>query len=473
MLGNRAAFLLEHLDLTRATGGEVAEYEPYQLAMWSDEGMFAVYVKSRQIGWSWTAAADAVAECYLQPGVTCVFTSINLEEAKEKVRYAKMIDDSLDNDVRMKLDGDSMTSIRYTNGSRMMSGPARAVRGKPRARVYLDEFAHYREDRTIYTAALPATTQGGRIRIGSTPYGARGMFHDITMERTQTYPGYRRLWLPWWRINLLCTDVVAAGKEAPGTPTEWRVDRFGTERLKAIFANMMLDDFQQEYELNWVDESVSYFSWDEIMAATRVSQQGGHKYWKAYNKGGIDTIIRGLRSLVKLKAGTGLLYVGMDIGRRKDVTEVMVLDKEADGVLWARANITLPKTAFNEQEIVVDRLCKELPVVKMFIDETGIGMQLAENAELHHPGKAEGFMFTRPSKELLAVATKVAMQQNRLMLPADRNLLAQIHSIRRIVTPSNQLTLDTDRSEKHHADAFWALALAVYSAEVPTGVFLR
>ncbi len=59
------------------------------------------------------------------------------------------------------------------------------------------------------------------------------------------------------------------------------------------------------------------------------------------------------------------------------------------------------------------------------------------------------------------------MQKRKVPLPIDRDMAYQIHSIKRLVTPSKNLVFDTERNEKHHADKFWALALALNAAKSP------
>jgi phage FluMu gp28-like protein len=41
----------------------------------------------------------------------------------------------------------------------------------------------------------------------------------------------------------------------------------------------------------------------------------------------------------------------------------------------------------------------------------------------------------------------------------------QIHSIRKKVTGANNTVYDTESNEKHHADMFWALALAAWAGK--------
>ncbi len=50
--------------------------------------------------------------------------------------------------------------------------------------------------------------------------------------------------------------------------------------------------------------------------------------------------------------------------------------------------------------------------------------------------------------------------------PTDRDLIAQVHSVKKSATEGGYSRFDTDRNEKHHGDALWALALAVRAAGV-------
>ena len=55
--------------------------------------------------------------------------------------------------------------------------------------------------------------------------------------------------------------------------------------------------------------------------------------------------------------------------------------------------------------------------------------------------------------------------QQHYRLPADRDLQAQIHSIRKITTAAKHSRFDTDANEKHHADKYWAFALAEHAVD--------
>lgn len=321
-LGVRAAFMVEYLDLPAATGDEHATWEPYQLVFLSDEGMFSITRKARQIGWSFTAAADAVAESTLNPGSTSIFVSINREEATEKIRYAKAVLGALDDNVRPRLDDDNQSTITFTNGSRILSHPSKPIRGRAKARIYLDEFAHYAKDAQVYQSALPATTRGGFIRIGSTPLGTVGMFHDISAQASRPYPGYRRFVIPWWSVGGLCGDVPRAQAAASGMSPEDLVRAYGTGRLKSIYENMVAEDFRQEYALDWSDESVSFITWEEVKAAQAMAQAEKVETRKATSVPAALAAINALALDIKEGKAEPRVFVGMDIGRRHDLSEV-------------------------------------------------------------------------------------------------------------------------------------------------------
>ena len=466
----RARFLVENLDLKSATGVDDARWEHFQLAHLQDDGTFRIEDKSRQIAWSWLIAAEAVADAILD-GRDSIFVSINQEESQGKIRYAKAAYENLYVNGLPKIKRDSLTNIELDNGARLTSLPARSPRGRARANIYLDEFAHAKDDRRIYTAALPVTSKGGRIRIGSSPFGATGVFWEIFEETLREYPGYRRKTTPWWHAWSFCINVAEAVKLAPAMPTAHRVELFGNDRIKAIYANMPEEDFQQEYEALFVDEARSWITWDEIQSI----QDDGLWCQLVECTGGdigaaLEAIGRVWLESVARKIEDGFA-VGVDVGRTRNTTEIYALGLSTVDTYPLRMGITLDNMDFNSQYAVLAAVLDRLPVTKMRIDRNGIGLNLAENLEKAYPIKAEGVDFTNASKRAMATNIKMLVQQKKVPIPVDRDMAYQIHSIKRLITPSKNLVFDTETNEKHHADKFWAWALAGSEVNVEVGSF--
>ena len=47
-----------------------------------------------------------------------------------------------------------------------------------------------------------------------------------------------------------------------------------------------------------------------------------------------------------------------------------------------------------------------------------------------------------------------------MTLPRDRELVGQVHAIKRRVLPSGKVSFDAERNARGHADKFWAVVLA-------------
>lgn len=459
----KARFAAQFIDIREAAQIEDARWEAFQLQHLNNSTRFAIDVKSRQVGWSFTSALDAFSDSRIDPGHPYVFVSINQDEAKEKIRYLRAIISATDPPLRpRKLVVDSQTEIELDDGSRFISHPCRPVRGKPQARVYLDEMGHYPNgmDRLIYTAALPATTKGkGYIRIGSSPLGAKGLFWEIMEERMNKWPGFSRRVIPWWVIRALCKDVPAARNLAPEMPTHQRVYTFGTQALIEIFENMFLEDFQQEYECAYIDESTAWITWEVIER----NQQTDLLYWHAKS---VDEALGMIPEIARACTDAHIeevLTAGIDVGRKQNLSELVAVGKSTSSHLPVRFMISLDRVEFAQQRDCFIEVIKRLPFTQVLVDRNGLGMQLAEDLE-RETGKAQGVDFTNPNKELWAVEARVKAEAGLTPLPPDRDLKYQIHSIKKTVTAAKNNVFDTERNEKHHADKFWAWALSLWAA---------
>lgn len=472
----RAQLLVECLDLEAASGVEGARWEHFQLALFNDDSKFRIENKSRQIAWSFSLAADFLADAILnaQDGL---FVSINLEEATEKIRYARTIYENLrtpfpkpplirDNELalEMMVPHPRTGQLRRT---RLISLPGKAPRGKPRFNVGLDEFAHSRDDRRIYKGALPVISKGGRLRIGSSPMGASGVFWEVMEQKLQKYPRFRRKVTPWWHIQAFVPEglLKEAVSEAPYLTTRDRVMAYGNDTLQAVFESMVLEDFQQEYECLFVDEVTAWITWEEIQA----NQVTDLKHAKAVCQGtdttGARLAVAQLQGMMARSEVEARFVAGLDVGRSRNATELFLLGWGPAYSYPIRLMITMEGMPFREQYGIVAHVVKSLPVVKCLVDRNGLGMQLAEDLAFSFPAKVEGVDFTQPAKIEWATNAKVLCQNGKTPLPVDRELAYQIHSIKRLVTPTHNLVFDTDRNEKHHADKFWAWALALSAVQ--------
>ncbi len=163
------------------------------------------------------------------------------------------------------------------------------------------------------------------------------------------------------------------------------------------------------------------------------------------------------------------LYVGVDIGRCRDLTVIWVLEAEGD-ILVTRGVRESMGEPFREQYQALRRLLSLRQVTRCCIDAGGIGMALAEAAVDEFGGsRVEPVTFTAAVKDELANRLRLRVEEQKIRIPADEAIRNDWHSVRRSVTTAGPARYDAARSGGGHADRFWAACLAIRAAGQPAG----
>lgn len=428
--------------------------EDWQADFADTEDPFRIWLKSRQVGWSFAVATRVVPRCYLKPpkSYTAVIISYNLQDAYEKMRYVDALDSSIPEEERMKRKVDNKLEIEYRNGNRIVC--VFNPRGKGKAEVFIDEMPQMLDGHGVYQSALPCISRGGALFMGATPLAQSGQFWDVWNNTGNRFGKFRRMQLFWWGSPALCRDVFAAHRDyAERMPTEERVRRFGSDMLQDIYDSMFEEDFQTEYECKWSDDSAAFLSWELIARCSPAEPDA------VYRVDAVDD----LRTL------HNPLYGGMDIGRRINATEIYVSEL-VRGRLEERYSVTLANKAFDEQESCLNRIMSLPNVRKFVIDRMGLGMQLAERAQSRWGSRVVAQDISASSKPEIANNLRMMMEKGLVLFSADRDGRAQMHSVKRVVTAHGNVIYDVDKNEKHHADKFWGRALMCFGARECFGV---
>lgn len=404
---------------------------PYQRAWVEDRSRFKIWLASRQVGKSFALTLEAVLDA-VERRTTWVFLSAGERQALELAEKARLHLDAIKiaaaelNDDFLDQDGNRYKQLlmRLPNGSRLIFLPANpnTARGYT-ANVALDEFAFHVDSPAIWAALFPSITRSRdlKLRVASTPQGKSNMYYRL-------WEGAERLGEQsvWSRHR---TDIHQAVSDGlPIDPEELR------EGLNDPLA------WQQEYLLEFLEEATAYLSY-ELLATCE------------------DAAATTDLLLEEIDPKAGDLYLGFDVGRRRDLSVLWLLQRVGD-VNWTRRVIELERTSFAAQREVLYGL---LPHVRRAcIDDTGIGMQLAEEAKAKYP-HVEAVTFTSAVKSDLATTLRRAFEDRGVRVPISEPIREDLHSVRRIVTASGNVRFDAERDAGSHADRFWALALAVHA----------
>lgn len=468
----------------------------FKLDFWQDwylrsNEKFLIVNKSRRIGWSYVTSLKSIIEANC-PDVykyQNVFVSYGMNDAIGKITDARNALMNMPEEWIKPMATDSKTSLEFwdkgkKSKSQLISLPNRSLRGfgtsNPFGGVSLDEFAFHREDESIYQSALPCLTRGGLLSIGSTPLAKSGMFYEILTDKDR-FKNYKRITIPWYWAEALCIDVKSAIDEAPNMTIWERVERFGTDTLKEIFASMSLPAFKQEFECEFTDDSLAFISLEMILSCTpqKVEQ---------YEYQNISEILKGI-DIPEICTGFtpdgkpifesvhapaydpeihGLLYAGWDMGRTKD-SSIFTLIGHKDGKKHVWMSYELKNTPFDEQKEFASLALSSLPIRKFLIDRNGLGMDFAEWAEKKFPTVAHGVHFSNESKEDMANKVYLAHERLEYVFPMNRKLHADIHCIRKTLTAMKYNKYDGSTKDSH-ADRFWSLALATVGIDDSSGL---
>jgi len=530
------------------------ELYPYQRRWVEDESRFKIACKARQIGFTFAAAWRVVRRRVKVPGLTLWISASERQalEAMEHIRHHIAALEAVAAYEEDFLEGSLLKqhTVRLRNGSRIVALPANpdTVRGFA-GDVVLDEFAFHRDADAIWRAAFATATRGFQLEIISTPNGARGRYYDLAKaaglvdyeppERSRSLAalgmteevGAHGASLEGHGFSRAANNSArsASSEGAWGNPLrvspapESRVTVFSphwvdlasartqgfvvdVESLRAAIADE--DAWQQEYCCRFLADAAHYLPPELVVAAEHpLAATTTFPFWK----GTALAVPQTMPGEAPPWTGSGetppgfpqrprgSLYLGVDIGRRRDLTVLWLV--EADDapapVYWTRGILALDRQPFAAQRQALDALLARrasdenrnskidnrtngpsfefrfssfgsYAVRRCAIDSTGLGAMLAEELQSKWGARVEPVVFTQAVKEALAVRVKRLLEEGRVRLPSDPAVRAALGAVKRYVTPAGHLRFDAERTEAAgHADHFWALALALAAAEEP------
>lgn len=293
--------------------------------------------------------------------------------------------------------------------------------------VLLDEFAIHKADREIWSAMFPTVLRGeGEIDIMSTPKGKLNMFYSL-----KNNPEFSC-------TTLTIHDAIAQGLEADA------------ETLRRACADDEV--WRQEFLCEFIDGATAFLTYEQILACMEPT---------------LPTHV----DLAALAECTNDVYVGIDIGRKRDLTVIWPFEKSGDGLV-SLGRIELRDVPFREQFEAASNVLRNRTIRRCCVDATGMGMQLAEQlVEAFGEHTVEPCTFTPTLKAEAAGALKLRVQDRSIRVAHEPKVIEDWHNVEKDVTAGGTVRLTARRSDDSHSDRFWAAALACRAASGESGPF--
>lgn len=431
---------------------------PFQERWIKDNSRLKLEEKSRQIGLSWSTAYAAVERTALAGNKWDQWVSsrddlqarLFIEDCKMWAKALNMAAQDLGERVVDEKNKITAYVLEFASGKRIhsMSSNPDAQAGKRGGRI-LDEFALHPDPRKLWSIAYPGITWGGSMEIISTHRGSHNFFNQLIRE-VREHGNPKNISLH--RVTL--QDALDDGflwKLQKALPQDHEVQVMDEAAYFDFIKSGCADEesFQQEYMCNPADDDTAFIEY-EMMAAC---EYGKDEQWE--------------QDLKAIRDRGGKLYAGLDIGRKKDLTVLWVLELLGD-VLYTRKIVELKAMSKPEQEKVLWPVLHD--ITRTCFDYTGLGIGWGDDAQKKFGEyKIELVTFTGRVKEELAYPVRGAMEDRKLRIPFRPEIRADLRAVTKQTTAAGNVRFTAERSENGHADRFWALALAIHAAQSRVG----
>lgn len=427
---------------------------PYQSAWIQDQSLMKLMEKSRRVGISYGTAYDLVRQHSREKNRSDSWVS-SRDEPSAKLflmdckTFAKSLRIAASDLGERVLDdqGNSAYVLRFANATDInsVSSNPDAFAGKG-GNVTLDEFALRQDPRMVYAVSSPSIDWGGRLAIISTHRGSGNYFNTLIREvREGGNPkgfSLHRVTLQdaldqhfLWKLQTKLPDGDPRLEMDEAAYYDYQRSRAASE-----------ESFLQEYMCVPADDAAAFIEFALIDACKYPAGEA----WEY--------------DLETAAACPNPLFAGVDIGRKRDLTSMTVVERIA-GQYFTRKRIDLAKLPFSEQEAILWPWFETC--ARVCIDNTGLGMQFAERSqERFGTYRVEPVTFSGPVKEALAYPLRSAFEDRGIRIPfADKLLEADLRKVRKETTAAGNIRFVADSDDDGHADRFWAVALAIHAAK--------
>ncbi len=380
---------------------------------------------ARQTGKTYILASVLIWYCSTHPGSTALIVAPGLRQSLILSDRIHSLLNRIDPDIRRGIVEKALrTIIRFRNQSQIVALPnsEHLLRGYMAHLVICDEAAFFHNDETIFPHILMpmmATTNGIMI-VSSTPWGRRSVYHQLNQD-----PDWLLIHVPWTlalREGIYSQEFIREIEKLRETRPQTYKMEYEAEFIEDVDAWL-----SQDLIAKAIDESLEYYSFD--------SKPQGH------------------------------FYIGLDLAERRDYTALCIIQREGQLLkLVHRRKFPLGTSLAAAIGYVKTLRDRWRSIKRIYVDITKHGEYFIQ--DMHEAGipEAEGIIFTQRRKQEMAQLLRQRIMEGRLRIPYDRELLNELNIERYELTKTGAIRLH--HPEGTHDDQFWALALAVYAAEM-------
>ncbi len=221
--------------------------DPWQSDLLSSNAKQIILNCSRQSGKSTVSAAIGLHTALFEPKSLVLLLSPSLRQSQELFRKVK----DLLNSLHMEAREESALRLEFDSGSRIvcLPGTEQTIRGFSAVSLLICDEAARIDDGLFYAIRPMLAVSQGKIIMLSSPYGKRGIFHQVWTEGGDD----------WLKVRVTATDC----------------PRITAEFLEQEKRTMPDWVFRAEYLCEFTETDDAVFRYDDIQACLSSSVQVG------------------------------------------------------------------------------------------------------------------------------------------------------------------------------------------------------
>ena len=381
----------------------------YQRAYFANTKPFSILVWHRRAKKTRTALNKQLIRIFTQPRNTYYYVLPTYKQAKQVV-WDSLVRDHIPDEVVEKKN-DSELAIYYKNGSIQRFVGAEDPdkhRGTSPIDVVFDEYSEQSE--RIWTEIFqPVLRENkGTATFVYTPKGKNHSWKLLQLAKGQEN---------WY------TDVQSVHD----------TKMFTEKELQEIRENTPLALYQQEYECSFLESAASFFrrTRENVYDATDEAIKE-HTY-----------------------------QLGIDLAKYQDWTVITPFDLNT---FMVGKQDRFNQVDWNLQKARIQVAWHKYGKGNTVIDATGVGDPIVEDL-VHQQMSVTPFKFTEQTKRELLLHLSILLEQDKIKIPNDPDLLAELDAIQWELSETGKTKIGT--VEGMHDDRVMSLALAVWGKSLP------
>jgi phage FluMu gp28-like protein len=436
-------------------------FMPTQIAWINDEAPLKCAEKARRVGWTYGDSYRAFRKCMTRPrGFVQWHSSTDILTAKEFLndyvrRWARVANiaataiEGLDGSLVEVLDIDRdirayVANFRET-GNRIMSVSSNptAYAGKG-GDVSLDEMDVRMNARQAFDMAGPCIDWGGQLEMFSA-YDPEGSAQSFFAQHCKAIREGRLKGWSFYRLTI--EDAIREGLvekiNAASGQHQTRAQYLAKLRAKQSSEAA----WQAQYLCNPQDEGGALLPFRLIMAVE---------------------MSRAALEKIAADSPDAPRFAGFDVARRRHKSAWWELLVAGDVAYTCHTHV-MTDAPFDAQEAWISERLRAMPQIRrLCVDETGLGMMLAERLRNRFGSRVEAVNFSKCQVDL-GMRLYDEFDTRRLRVPDEQAIRVSLNTPRKAVTTAGNMRIVTEESAEGHADEFWALALANHARNRPHG----